>query len=220
MDEPASTAILIMAKAPLPGRTKTRLAATLGDDRAMAVYRRLVARTGAAVAAAGADRVVVHFTPADGEAGVRELFGELGAGWSYTPQIEADLGARMVHAIDGGLREAERVLVVGTDCPTLSGSGLARALELLGALPAVVSPSRDGGYVMIGVSAPAPALFADVAWSTETVLAETIANAQAAAIELALLPPHNDIDSEADLRAWLAEDPTAADVAALLEPPA
>lgn len=200
--------LVLFAKAPRPGRAKTRLAATVGDERAIAIYRELVESTCRAVATSRASERIVYYAPADGADEVRAMCGRE---WPHRPQAEGDLGARMGGAFRDQLagRAAARMLLVGTDCPRLTGPRLDAAFDALGAAPLVFGPSDDGGYYLVGmttagVERAVPAVFDGIAWSTETVLAETLERARAAGLEPALLDELGDIDTEADYDRWQA----------------
>lgn len=200
------SAILVFVRAPEAGRVKTRLAATLGAEGALRVYRRLAEHTVREARAAGAE-LRIHFTPPDREAEVRAWLGD---GPLYLPQSAGDLGARMEAAFraafDAG---AERVVIIGSDLPDLSAALLRRALAALDTHPAVLGPARDGGYYLLGMRTMIPGIFADIPWSTPEVLALTLHRMRAAAIEPALLETLSDVDEADDLPAGWAEWPGA-----------
>ncbi|MDB5601493.1 MAG: hypothetical protein JWN71_3537 [Xanthobacteraceae bacterium] len=159
--------IAILAKAPVPGFAKTRLIRALGPDGAAELQRRLVARAVATACAAGLGQVTLWAAPDDAHASFQAL--------AATHQIvlkrqpDGDLGARMLAAMQDG-----PVLVIGTDCPALTPLHLQACAETLhDGIDAVIIPAEDGGYALIGTRCPTPALFADVMWSTATVMAET-----------------------------------------------
>ena len=195
--------ILVFVRAPEAGRVKTRLAADLGAEGALRVYRRLAEHTVREARAAGGE-LRIHFTPPDREAEVRAWLGD---GPLYLPQSGGDLGARMESAFraafDAG---AERVVIIGSDLPDLSAALLRRAFEALDTHPAVLGPARDGGYYLLGLRALIPGIFAGVPWSTAEVLAVTLARLRAAGAEPALLDTLTDVDEVGDLPAgWMEE---------------
>ncbi len=196
--------MLVFVRAPARGRVKTRLAASVGDDAALRVYRRLAEHTlreAAALAGEGV-RVRVHHTPANaGEA----VHAWLGDGPAYLPQAEGDLGARMEDAFARAFAAgAERVVIVGSDLPDLSADLLRRAFGLLDAHPAVLGPARDGGYYLLGLTRLVPGIFRGIAWSTSGVLAATLDRFRAAGIEPAMLEELADVDEAGDLPAgWM-----------------
>jgi hypothetical protein len=164
-----AVAIAILAKAPLPGLSKTRLAPALGIDGAAALQARLIERAVETARAADIGPVTLWAAPDQDH----PLFQTLAAlfGVALARQPEGDLGARMLAAIAAAHRP---VLVIGTDCPALQPAHLCAAADALdAAIDVVTVPVEDGGYALIGMREPQPALFADMAWSTAGVMAET-----------------------------------------------
>jgi hypothetical protein len=183
-----------MAKHPVVGRVKTRLARVLGDDRACALYRAFVLDL--------ADRlarlpypVTWAYWPATAP------FATLLPGATVEPQNGKNLGARMAHAVDTALaRGATAVVVIGADVPHVPAATLDDAVHALaGDADLVLGPAADGGYYLIGLRAPAPALFADIAWGTAEVLAITLDRAGRLGLRTTVLPSTFDIDEPADL---------------------
>jgi hypothetical protein len=195
-------ATLVFVRAPEAGRVKTRLAATLGADGALRVYRRLAEHTVREARAVDAE-LRVHFTPADRESEVRAWLGD---GPRYLAQAEGDLGTRMEAAFRSAFADgAERVVIVGSDLPDLTAALLRRAFGALDEHPAVLGPALDGGYYLLGMRAMIPGVFDGVPWSTDAVLARTLQRMRAAGIEPALLPALADVDEADDLPAGWAE---------------
>ena len=201
----AACTVVVMAKAPLPGLAKTRLAPALGADGAARLAARLLDHALAEALAAGLGPVELCAAPH----AAHPAFGR----WRALPlrwsdQGDGDLGERMARAIGRGLRCAPRVLLVGTDAPALGASTLRDAAAALATHNAVVVPAHDGGYALVGVARPADALFAGVAWSTHGVMAETRERLRAGGWTWRELPPVADVDEPADLvhvpPAWLA----------------
>jgi rSAM/selenodomain-associated transferase 1 len=167
MNDPVAVAVL--AKAPLPGFAKTRLIPALGADGAASLQARLVERAVATACAAVIGPVTVWATPDQSH----PLFQAIGAhlGVALARQGDGDLGARMLAAIAAANAPA---LVIGTDCPALTSEHLRAAADVLrGGGDAVVIPTEDGGYALIGMRAPAHALFSDMHWSAPGVMDET-----------------------------------------------
>lgn len=192
------TALSVMVKAPLPGQVKTRLAATIGDDAALAAYRAMAATVLAAADASGLP-VTVSYAPAEHLAPVAEL---CGPGRRYAAQAEGDLGARMAGALATAFADgAEAALLVGSDLPLLTADLLRQAARELEANQAVLGPAEDGGYYLIGFTREgyAPEIFYDMPWSTPTVAATTLARLAEAGRSVALLPRLADCDAAADL---------------------
>ena len=192
----------MFVRAPEAGRVKTRLAATLGAEGALRVYRRLAEHTVREARAVDAE-LRIHFTPADREHDVRAWLGD---GPRYLAQAEGDLGTRMDTAFRAAFADgAERVVIVGSDLPDLSAALLRRAFEALDQHPAVLGPARDGGYYLLGMRAMIPGVFDGVPWSTDAVLARTLERMRAAGVAPALLPRLADVDEADDLPAGWAE---------------
>jgi uncharacterized protein len=167
MNDPVAVAVL--AKAPLSGFAKTRLIPALGADGAASLQARLVERAVATACAAVIGPVTLWATPDESH----PLFQAIGAhlGVALARQGDGDLGTRMLAAIAAANAPA---LVIGTDCPALTSDHLRAAADVLrGGGDAVVIPTEDGGYALIGMRAPAPALFSDMHWSAPGVMDET-----------------------------------------------
>ena len=202
----ASCAILLFVRAPESGRVKTRLAAEVGAEAALAIYRRLAEHAVAeARALAGEADLRIHFTPADAGDTVRAWLGE---GAVYLPQAgDDDLGARMRAAFGAAFAAGYgRVVIIGSDLPALFADALRRALAQLDLQRAVLGPARDGGYWLLGLREMVPGVFDGIAWSTGSVFSATVERLRAAGCEPALLEVLGDVDEAADLppgwRAW------------------
>ena len=185
------TRIVIFAKQPVPGRVKTRLIGALGADGAARLAAELLART--------IDEAVATGLPV-------ELCADPDAAlWSDAPvgrtaQGDGDLGERLARAARRVIGEGECALFVGADCPGLDRTRLARAAAALESHHAVIHPARDGGYVLLGLGRFDPSLFAGIAWSTETVCAETLARLDALGWSVDLRETLRDVDEPEDLR--------------------
>jgi rSAM/selenodomain-associated transferase 1 len=201
----ASAALLLFVRAPEVGRVKTRLAAEIGADAALRVYRRLAEHAVAeARALAPGAALRIHVTPADA---IGAVHGWLGGEAVYLPQSEDDLGGRMRTAFAEAFAAGHgRVVIIGSDLPGLSADALRRAFAALDAHRAVVGPARDGGYWLLGLREMVPGVFDGIAWSTDRVLAATLERLRAAGCEPALLEALGDVDRAEDLpdgwRAW------------------
>jgi rSAM/selenodomain-associated transferase 1 len=191
------TRLVIFAKAPQPGAVKTRLIPALGADGAAALARAMLAHTLQQALAAGLDAELC-MSPAPGDPAWHGV--ALPAGVAYTAQGEGDLGERMDRAMQRalGLRTGP-VLLIGTDCPALGSEHLREAARQLAQHDAVLLPVADGGYVLIGLQAPCPAIFTHMAWSTSTVAADTLQRLSALGLRVWQGPVLNDIDEAADL---------------------
>lgn len=195
MKSDSDSALIVFVKKPEAGRVKTRLAAGIGDAQALTVYERLLAHTYRQVVGVDA-AVYVYCTEA-----VESL-----SGWSeddYTVQVQAgaDLGERMKRAFAERFEAgAERVCIIGSDCYDLMTGHLREAFRLLHTNDLIVGPAEDGGYYLLGMSNFLPEMFDDIAWSTPTVLSDTLAKADQLNLRTAALPTLRDIDDIDDLR--------------------
>ncbi len=186
------TLIQIFARAPEPGKVKTRLIPALGERGAAELQLRLLRRT---VAMAAASRLApVQLWCASSVD--HPVFVETGL--PRQRQRGADLGARMAHALAVGLRTAQRVVLIGSDCPVMDVAYLHAAIEALSDREAVLGPAEDGGYVLIGLRRRAD-LFTGVDWGSERVLAQTRERLAAAGLGWQELATLWDVDRPADL---------------------
>jgi rSAM/selenodomain-associated transferase 1 len=195
-----TTRIVVFGREPRPGSVKSRLAATVGSEQASAVYAVLLDAALRAARAAGFETVL-------------SLAGPPSAAWvrglkvAWELQQGADLGTRMAAAfaahLGGG---ADRVVLVGSDCPGLRPRHLRAAQAALAAAPVVLGPSTDGGYWLIAQRAPGVDLFSEIPWSAPTTLAATRRRLRKVGIEWSELETLVDIDTEADLLAALDDD--------------
>jgi rSAM/selenodomain-associated transferase 1 len=168
-DAPEAIAIAVLAKAPVIGTVKTRLAMMLGVDGATALHERLTRATVATAAAADVGPVKLWGAPDARHAFFQALATEFPV--TLLRQPAGDLGLRMHAAVV----EAQRpTIVIGTDCPALTVEHLRDAAAVLrNGGDAVIYPAEDGGYVLIGLRAPQLGLFSDMTWSTDQVMTET-----------------------------------------------
>jgi rSAM/selenodomain-associated transferase 1 len=202
MTPPPRRALVVFARVPVLGEVKTRLAASIGAPAALAAYRELVEHTLATTAALPDCTRVVTFTPADGEGAMRECFGE---GVRYEAQVGPDLGARLHAAVRRRLADgADRVVVIGTDCPTIAAADIERGWAALERADLVLGPSEDGGYWLIGLKADHAEPFRDIPWSTPETLGVTLERARDAGLKVALLDRKVDVDTVVEWRAWKA----------------
>lgn len=191
------TAVIVFAKAPVPGLAKTRLAPALGADGAARLAERLLRHAVQQSLAAGLGPVDLCVTPDDRHPCFVELAGQPGLGLS--PQGDGDLGQRMARAFERTLVSAGAALLIGTDAPQLDAAALRRAAAALQGHDAVFVPAADGGYALVGLRRPAPGLFAGMRWSHAGVMADTRERLAAAGLKHAELPVLHDIDEPADL---------------------
>lgn len=189
--------IAVMAKAPLLGKVKTRLAPRLGEEGALLLYRALLADKLAQLRQVHGVVPAVAFTPAEAAPALRDL---AGPGVLLFAQRGGDLGERLHHAcVDLFAAGAAGVLLVDADTPTLPVALLVEGVAALAPDAVVLGPAWDGGYYSIGLRAPRAELFSGVAWSTRHVLSQTVALARSSGLELRFLQSWGDVDEPADL---------------------
>lgn len=194
-------ALIIMTKAPRPGAVKTRLTPPLSPREAAALYACMLADAAEEMASLPEVRRYLFHAPPGASGGFDAApF----AGYALRPQSGGTLGERMARAADSAFRAgAGRVAVIGADCPALAACRVREAFrELAAGASAVFGPSADGGFHLAALAAPAPSLFAGIAWGTGTVLAEVVARCRGAQLPYALLRVERDVDTAEDLAAF------------------
>ena len=192
--------VVAFAKFPEPGRVKTRLAETVGDQRAASVYERLAERCHRqliALQSRGLADVAIYGTGRAMSAFRKWLPGAQ----YYWPQSAGDLTLRLQTAFEKGFATgADRVAAVGTDCPTLDAGAISDALVALREADVTIIPNTDGGYALIGLKQNQPQLFEGIAWSTPLVLEQTRRRAADLGLSVRELQALPDVDTAADLR--------------------
>lgn len=185
--------LIIFVKNAVAGQVKTRLAATIGPEKALAVYQLLLWRTHAvtrdlpvAKAVYYSDYIVEDdWSPLDYEKCV---------------QAGVDLGERMHAAFRREFAAGyTHICLIGSDCYELTTAILQQAFEKLTQNSVVIGPAEDGGYYLLGLKSLQQALFTGKSWSTASVLADTLYSIKAAGQTVALLPQLTDVDEEKDL---------------------
>ncbi len=199
-------ALLVMAKRPYPGQTKTRMIPALTPQEAADLYACFLQDVLALVRNLPDITPFIAYAPADDE--TRSYFQTATPDFTLVPQIGADLGTRLdgvlTHCLQNGYTQ---VAAMNSDSPTLPAAYLAQAFAQLGdpAVDVTLGPCEDGGYYLIGWKRAHPRLVREVQMSTNHVLQDTLAIAQAENLRVALLPPWYDVDELAELRRLQAE---------------
>lgn len=197
----AAGQLTVLLKAPRLGTVKTRLANDLGPGAALTAYRRLVAALLDRLASL--PQVDLRFAPDD--AGP-EIVPWLRPGWTSSLQGEGDLGTRLERTFtEHFARSSSRLIVIGADCPDVSPGDIQTAWTRLEESDVVLGPATDGGYWLVGLKAPCPELFQEMPWSTDRLLAETLAKAERLRLDVATLRTLSDVDTLED---WLRVEPT------------
>lgn len=205
---PASQRLLVFARLPELGKVKTRLAADVGDARALEVYEAMLRDLLSGIGSSNPDlEIEVMWAPtenANGDA-LRRAFGP----HATAMQTGEGLGDRLSMALSERFffHRTEKIVVIGVDDPSLSRELIDHAFALLESVEYVLGPAADGGYYLIGCRSLSfdPSVFQDIEWGTATVLASTLQRIAALERTVALLPRRQDIDTAADLEQYVAE---------------
>jgi len=188
--------IVIFARAPRLGQVKSRLAASLGAEKALSVYISLLREL--AVSLRDLPSITIFHAPADAENELKAFFP---THWSYRSQEGMGLGERLLRASEQMLAIGpQKLMIIGSDCPYLTQEDLAEAFARLETHDLVIGPAIDGGYWLIGFKSLHRPLFQEISWSTGEVLRQTLAIAERLQLKTALLRELSDIDSEKDWR--------------------
>jgi uncharacterized protein len=190
-----SCSLHLLARAPVPGKVKTRLIPALGAEGACSLQRLLLERTLALSADGFAERFLWLDDLPDAE--LQALADDLG--WTLMEQPVGDLGERMRRIAILGLADSEAVVLIGNDCPALDAGYLASARAALQQHCAVLGPAEDGGYVLLGLRRVDPLLFSAIPWGSEHVLALTRTRLQQLAWKHHELQMLWDVDRPEDL---------------------
>ncbi len=196
--------LIVFARYPVPGETKTRLVGQLGREGAAALQDAMTRHTLAQVTGflgARSTQAEIRFT--GGERA--EMAEKYGHEWNYAPQGDGTLGPRLCraiqHAFDGG---AARVVVIGTDCPKVTAATLTTAFDALREHDLVLGPAVDGGFYLLGLRRPQTNLLVGVDWGTDAVLHQMLDAAERLRLSIRFLPPLHDVDRPEDLSVWEA----------------
>ncbi len=187
-------ALLVFAKNPEAGKVKTRLAATMGNEAALAVYNQILTYTVS----------VTQYLPVDKFVYYSNYIGQEDI-WNsehYYKEIQqgADLGERMKNAFASTfIKGYDKVVIIGTDCPGISEDIIRDAFGHLQRCDVAIGPAKDGGYYLLGMRQLHSKLFENIQWSTNTVLNDTIKKCNELHLTYHLSPVLIDIDEEKDL---------------------
>ena len=196
------TCVIVFAKNPMPNQVKTRLIPTLSPEQAATLYTMFLTDWCEILATLRGVDLIIAYTPTEARSDLQTLIGDHA---TYTPQIGTDLGERLASATQWATEQGyTKILLVGSDSPTLPISYISKASTLLDSRDIVVGPSTDGGYYLIGFSATniamtVPFIFEGIAWSTADVFQQTVASIRSLKVTFGLLPPWYDIDTADDL---------------------
>lgn len=193
----------VFAKAPVAGAVKTRLAAILGKQGAAELHAELVRRALATAMASSAASVQLWCSPDTRDPFFARCSSEFGV--ALRAQKGADLGERMRRAFEDAFASGRALVIIGGDCPALAPHDVSAAIDALAEYDAVLAPAEDGGYVLIGLARPVPALFESIAWGGAGVMDETRSRLAAAGVRWKELGTFWDVDRPEDYARMIRE---------------
>jgi rSAM/selenodomain-associated transferase 1 len=197
--EHAKLLLVVVAKAPVPGKVKTRLYPELAIDEATHLYSCFIQDRIEEIGNLRAVDLAISYTPEDSKQYFTRFISN---GFQLFPQRGKDLGERLSNIFEDKLAEAyDAVSIIDSDTPDLPRSIVEQSFQLLmsNGVDAVFGPCDDGGYYLVALRRPHPELFQNVPWSTEAVLDITLERAARLGIRTKLLPAWNDLDTFEDL---------------------
>jgi hypothetical protein len=198
--------IVVFAKAPEPGRVKTRLIPALGAAGAADLAGRMLTHTLGEALAAGVGPVELCAAPTPADRAWQKI--DIPAAVRWSDQGEGDLGQRLCRAAARIAGTGCPLLLIGTDCPALTAPHLREAALALTRADATLLPAGDGGYVLLGLNRYHPSLFEAIPWSTGAVAEATLGRIAALGWSVERGAELPDIDEPTDLcwlpAAWLA----------------
>jgi uncharacterized protein len=186
--------LIIFYKNPELGRVKTRLAKSVGDQRALSIYLKLSAHTKSISENLPLDKVVYY-----------SHFVDAADSWPNSSfqkkvQLGSDLGEKMQNAFAEGFKRGyTSICIIGTDCFELTSKIIEQAFHQLEKHDAVIGLAKDGGYYLLGMKKPTPQLFQNKNWSTDSVASDTINDFKKLGLSFFKLPWLTDVDEESDL---------------------
>ncbi len=186
-------ALIIFVRNPELGKVKTRLASTIGNEKALAIYRQLLDHTLAITKNIAAKKYVFYA----GAIAKKDMWKE--AGYHQLLQKEADLGEKMFDAFKTLFsKNHNKVIIIGSDCIELTEAIIQEAFHQLNTNDVVIGPANDGGYYLLGMRKLCAELFENKQWSNDTVYQATINNFKELRLSNYVLPVLIDVDTEED----------------------
>ena len=188
--------LIVLAKNPVLGKAKTRIAKGVGDAKALSIYIELLEVVKTLTKQVNCD-VAIYYS---------EYIDTLD-NWSetakkYLQKTSPDLGERIFHALDEQLNSYTSAIIIGSDCPYLTKRHISQAFDLLQTNDVVLGPSNDGGFYLMGINEMNQAIFKDVEWSTDSVASTILQNAERLDYSVATLESLTDIDEIEDWEAY------------------
>ena len=186
------TTLIIFIKNPKLGKVKTRLAATVGDEKALSIYKKLLGFTQKLAISLPCERMLFYSDEIEANDDWSNVF------FQKNKQYGNDLGERMKNAFCEVLLTSKKAIIIGSDCAELTKEILENAFEALEKNDFVIGPAEDGGYYLLGMNHFEPTIFENINWSTAEVLSKTIEKIARLEKKVAFMPTLSDIDNEED----------------------
>ncbi len=185
--------LIIFVKNAVAGKVKTRLAATIGNEAALKVYHNLLRHTRTTALTADSKNYLFY------DQAVEENDDWSTESFYKLVQAEGDLGDRMNDAFLQVLKQEDKAVIIGSDCPEITDTIINEALNKLDIADVVIGPTLDGGYYLLGMKTLHSSLFQNMEWSTETVYSQTLLKIKEEGLLYAVLPQLSDMDNVDDL---------------------
>jgi rSAM/selenodomain-associated transferase 1 len=190
----SNRAVIVFLKNPIAGKVKTRLASSIGDEKALKVYKKLMHHTINIVSDSDAD-IFLFFSPDI----PKNL--DFPSEMKIVLQNGSDLGEKMKNAFRYVFEENyEQVVIVGSDCPELKSTHLNQAFSFLDVVDVVFGPAIDGGYYLLGMKKLHDSFFEKKQWSTDSVLMDTLENIRSQNLDYSQLEKLSDLDTIEDYK--------------------
>lgn len=196
MQDKAKNALIVFIKNPELGKVKTRLAATVGAEKALAIYIALMEHTRKIAEALPVSRYLFYSQEINEKDNWKrnKFYKDL--------QIEGNLGDKIAMAFHSVFKENEKVVIIGSDCASLTPEIVQTAFNKLDEYPFVIGPAMDGGYYLLGMNQFFPEVFKDIEWSTSSVFPTTKKRIESLGKSYYILPTLSDIDYEEDWKKY------------------
>ncbi|MDQ6618297.1 MAG: TIGR04282 family arsenosugar biosynthesis glycosyltransferase [Pseudomonadota bacterium] len=208
--------LVMVARLPVAGQVKSRIAATLGEADALALYRCALADSVLLMRESVGAHLAISYTPDHAEA--RREFSRIAPGFTLLAQRGPAFGERLFNTfVDLRAQALTPIVLIGSDSPSLPPHCLATALDAIARpdVDVVLGPAHDGGYYLLALKEPQQALFDGISWGTSAVAQETRDTAARCGLRLVEAPAWYDLDTESDLQRLLADVSTTNDGRAL-----
>lgn len=186
--------IIVLFKNPIEGKVKTRLGATIGDEKALMVYLELLEHTFKVARSVAGAQLHLFFSNF-----IDSRLQHIGSEDELYLQVKGSLGEKIIHAFETVHEPGDKTIIIGSDCPGISSELIQQAFSNLDNFSIVLGPAEDGGYYLLGLNDPDSSLFEGINWSTDQVLKQTYQKAITSGKSVKLLITLSDVDTEDDL---------------------